>query len=146
MINGLLTHIKVRSLRDSAVTGKYIVELFDCAKELKRIDNNWYARKTISTVNAKALKALSQYNQIRNYFNQLDFQELVISINDIESKLSLQPKNTILNIVEYNNLKSKLNDLGSLKRLKGFFPILPEADELINFLHAPMTGKKLFST
>lgn len=146
MVNLLLTYIKVRALKDSAITGKYIVELFDCATELKRIDNNWYARKTISTVNNKALKALGQYNQIRNYYNQLDFQEIVASINDIQSKLPLQPKNSILNLVEYNNLKSKLNDLGSLKRLKGFFPILPEADELINFLYSPMTGTKLFST
>ena len=86
MVNGLLTYTKVRSLKDSAVTGKYIVELFDCAKELKRIDNNWYARKTLSTVNNKALKALGQYNQIRDYYNQLHLQD-----NELENMESYKP-------------------------------------------------------
>ncbi len=47
-------------------------------------------------------------------------------------------------MVEFNNLESKLSDLKSIERLKTFFPILPLADELINYLHSPITGKKLF--
>lgn len=139
-----MTAYKVKALKTSAVTSFYINQLYDCAAELKRIDGNWYAKNNVQKVNEKALKALSQYNLIRDYYNQLEEHELIKSISDLENRIRVQPRNSILTLVEFNNLNSKLSDLKSIERLKKIFTNLPVADELINYLYSPVLGKKFF--
>ncbi len=86
MSNLIITAHRIKVLRTSAVTSFYINQLFSYAKELKRVDGNWYAKNNIQEVNRKALEALSQYNQIRNYYNKLDESQLIKTILDLEKK------------------------------------------------------------
>lgn len=138
------THYKVNTLKTSAVTSNYINQLYDAAKELKRVESNWYARNNIKSTNEQAFKAILEYNQIREYYNLQDENEIVNLIFELKQRISIQPKNSILNIVEFNSLRAKLDDLNSILKLKEVFPILPKANELINYLYSPISGEKLF--